>query len=52
VISHLTFFGNPVIVPPQGSVNAVADFNAGVNANQVQLSLSGILIPVGNIQRL
>jgi hypothetical protein len=41
-----------LVIPPNWKVAATARFNAGVAANTVALSLAGILIPVGNIQRV
>lgn len=41
-----------LIIPPGWTIRATADFNAALAANRVDLSLGGILIPVGNVQRL
>lgn len=41
-----------VILPPAWSLRARASFSAAVNPNDVELHLAGILIPVGNIQRV
>lgn len=39
-------------VPPLWRVRATGVFNAGAAANDVHLSIAGMLIPIGNIQRL
>lgn len=41
-----------VIVPPGWNIKARGNFNAGANANQVDLDIVGMLIPIGNIQRI
>jgi hypothetical protein len=41
-----------VLVPPSWTVRAVGTFNAGAAVNNVDISLHGILIPAGNIQRV
>lgn len=41
-----------VIVPPNWFVGANVDYNAAVAVNTMRLSIFGILVPVGNIQRL
>lgn len=41
-----------LIIPPSWSIRGSATFNAGVAANECTLGLFGILIPVGNIQRV
>jgi hypothetical protein len=51
VNSILTWTGD-VLVPPGWRVRARAVFNAAAAANTVGLDVVGILIPVGNIQRL
>lgn len=40
-----------VIVPPQWFVQAYGEFDAGAD-NEIALNIAGILIPVGNVQRL
>lgn len=41
-----------ILVPPNWLVVGFASFNAGVAANAVELNLVGVLIPIGNIQRV
>jgi len=41
-----------VVVPPLWQITARGVFNAVVAANRVRLDIVGILIPVGNIQRV
>lgn len=41
-----------LIVPPQWRITGRAVFSAGAIANNVRLSLLGVLIPIGNIQRI
>lgn len=48
---HVNWSGS-IIVPPRGLVLATGTFDAGVLGNNVLLDVIGILIPVGNIQRV
>lgn len=41
-----------VLVPPGWTLRGAAAFNAGVAANRVVFDFAGMLIPVGNIQRV
>lgn len=45
-------FSGEVVLPPGWKVIAVGTYSAGVAANQTILTLTGILMPVGNIQRV
>jgi hypothetical protein len=46
------YWNGTILVPPTWSVRASATFNAGAAANTVILFLVGMLIPVGNLQRV
>lgn len=41
-----------LVAPPGYAVNMLGTFDAGVAANQITGTVVGILIPVGNIQRV
>lgn len=41
-----------MIIPPNWRLGAQATFSAGAVANTIRVDFYGILIPVGNIQRL
>jgi hypothetical protein len=45
-------FSGSVIVPELWIVMAQANFSAAANANFVHLSISGLLIPIGNVVRV
>lgn len=45
-------FSGAMIIPPQWTIRATGIFNSGVAANTTLLHLHGVLIPIGNIQRV
>lgn len=51
VIGHLNWSGS-ILVPPNWQVRGAANFNAAAAANRVIADCIGILLPVGNIQRV
>lgn len=48
---NLSWTGS-IIVPAQWGVWVDSTFNAGANVNTVTLSLLGVLLPIGNVQRV
>lgn len=48
---HLEWSGS-VIVPPEWNVVGLVNYSAGAVANETILMIVGILVPVGNIQRI
>jgi len=45
-------FDGQVLIPSGWIVRAQGTFNAGVNVNQAEAHIWGMLFPIGNIQRL
>lgn len=41
-----------IVLPPGWGIRATGSFNAAAAANQVILTVAGILIPIGNVQRV
>ena len=51
-VSMNTEWSGEVVVPQEWTVRARGNFSAAVSANSIELHVVGLLIPIGNIQRI
>lgn len=51
-ISMNTEWSGEIVVPQEWTLRARGNFSAAVSANSIELHVVGLLIPIGNIQRI
>lgn len=51
-LSMNTEWNGEIVIPQEWTLRARGNFSAAVSANSIELHIVGLLIPIGNIQRI